>query len=137
MKTIHYLGQDNARERMGQAWQDVQKVISKDDKGARITIESCSKRTLQANACMWAALADVAKQVQWHGRWLEAKQWKIILSSGLKQCDVVPNMAGNGFVDIGQSTSEMSVKEMGEMIEFIYAYGAEVGVKFSAPEWMA
>ncbi len=62
--------------------------------------------------------------------------------NALKQQDVVPNLAGNGFVVIGQSTSRMRVSEFAELLELIQAFGTERGVKWSdearlALEWKA
>lgn len=64
------------------------------------------------------------------------------LTAALKQQDVVPNLAGNGFVVIGQSTSRMRVSEFAELLELIQAFGTERGVKWSdearlALEWKA
>lgn len=92
-------------------------------------------RSVKANACMWAALADISRQVVWHGNKLSSDDWKEVISAGLKQQRVVPGMEC-GFVVLGARTSKMSIKEMGAMIELIYAFGAQQGVKFSAPKWM-
>jgi len=88
-------------------------------------------RTLEANAAMWAALADVADQVVWHGRKLDAESWKHIFSSSLKKQDVVPNLDGTGFVVLGISTSRMTKREMSDLLELIHAFGAERGVVWS------
>ena len=85
-------------------------------------------RTLEANAAMWAALNDVAQQVVWHGRKLDAESWKHIFSSSLKKQDVVPNLDNTGFVVLGQSTSKFTRAEMADMIELIRAFGTERGV---------
>ena len=76
------------------------------------------------------------------GRWVDAESWKCIFTAALKQQDVVPNLSGNGFVVIGQSTSKMRVSEFGELLELIQAFGAEKNVKWSdesrlALEWKA
>ena len=92
-------------------------------------------RSVKANACMWAALADIARQVNWHGNRLSSEEWKEVISAGLKQQRAVPGIEG-GFVILGVPTSRMSIKEMGAMIELIYAFGVQQGVKFSAPAWM-
>ena len=39
-----------------------------------------------------------------------------MFTAALKQQDVVPNLAGNGFVVIGQSTSRMRVGEFAELL---------------------
>ena len=85
-------------------------------------------RTLESNAAMWAALNDVASQVVWHGRKLDAESWKHIFSSSLKKQDVVPNLDNTGFVVPGQSTSKFTRAEMADMIELIRAFGTERGV---------
>lgn len=94
-----------------------------------------STRSLKANAAMWAALADISRQVVWHGNKLTAEEWKEVLSAGLRQQRAVPGIEG-GFVVLGVRTSRMSIKEMGAMIELCYAFGAQQGVRFSAPKWM-
>lgn len=99
-------------------------------------------RSLDQNRKLWACLGDVSRQVEWHGRWLGAESWKCVFTAALKQQDVVPNLAGNGFVVIGQSTSRMRVSEFAELLELIQAFGTERGVKWSdearlALEWKA
>lgn len=88
-------------------------------------------RSLQANARMWALLTDVAEQVVWHSRKLSPEQWKHIFSAALKKQDVVPNIDGTGFVVLGQSTSQMSVAEMSDLMALIEAFGASHNVTFN------
>ena len=96
-------------------------------------------RTLEANAKMWAMLAEIAAQTDWHGIKLTADEFKDLLSAGLVKSKVVPNIEGNGFVILGQRTSKMSRREMGDLIELITAFGIERGVVFSdvVPDRMA
>ena len=93
-------------------------------------------RSVQANNCMWAALSDISRQVDWYGNKLSAENWKEVISAGLKQQRAVPGIEG-GFVVLGVRTSRMGIKEMGAMIEMCYAFGSQQGVKFSAPAWMS
>lgn len=88
-------------------------------------------RSLQANARMWALLTDVAEQVVWHSRKLSPEQWRHIFSAALKKQDVVPNIDGTGFVVLGQSTSQMSVAEMSDLMALIEAFGASHNVTFN------
>jgi hypothetical protein len=88
------------------------------------------KRSLQQNALMWALLTDLAEQVDWHGLQLTAENWKDMCTAAIKKQQVVPGLDG-GFVVLGTSTSKMSKLEMNELIEFIYAFGAQHGVKFT------
>ena len=90
-------------------------------------------RSLEQNARLWAMLTEVSRQVVWHGRKLAPEEWKHVFSASLKRQDVVPGLGG-GFVFLGQSTSQMSVREMGDLMELIEAFGAQQGVRFSCPE---
>lgn len=90
-------------------------------------------RSTAQNARMWAMLQDVADQVNWHGRRLSKEDWKHIFSASLKKQDAVPGIDG-GFVVLGQSTSKMTIAEMGDLMTLMEAFGAEHGVAFSAPK---
>lgn len=90
-------------------------------------------RNLEQNAKMWAMLADIAKKCDWHGLKLNSEEWKDLLSAGLVQSKVVPNLEGNGFVILGQRTSKLTKSQFAALIELIYAFGAERGVVWSDP----
>lgn len=94
-------------------------------------------RNLEQNALMWALLAELSKQTDWHGIKLSPDEFKDLLSAGLVKSKVVPNIEGNGFVVLGQRTSNMSKREMAELIELIYAFGAQRGVVFGDDRWAA
>lgn len=90
------------------------------------------KRSLPQNARMWAMLTEVAQQVPYHGLKLTADDWKLIFLDALKrEVRMVPNLDGNGFVSLGRSSSDLSKSEMGDLIELIFAFGAQHGVRFS------
>lgn len=104
--------------------------------GVKVTVQTMSRRSAAANAALWAALSDISQQIDWHGIRLAPSEWKDLLSAGLTATKSVPNIDGTGFVLVGQRTSQMSVKQMGELLELVYAFGAERNVKFGAPSWM-
>lgn len=89
------------------------------------------KRSLPQNSRLWAMLSDVARQVPWHGIRLSPEDWKILFLDALKrEVRVVPNLDGNGFVQLGRSSSDLSKEEMGMLMELIAAFGANHGVVF-------
>lgn len=90
-------------------------------------------RTLEQNAKMWSMLADVSKQVIWYGMMLHDYTWKDIFTASLKGQKTVPGLNG-GFVVTGSSTSGMTIREMSDVIELCYAFGAEHEVKWSEHE---
>lgn len=99
--------------------------------GCRVEFKE-AKRSTDQNALMWASLTEIARQVEWHGLKLSADDWKLMLMAGLNQeMRLVPNIEGNGFVNLGRSSSDLSKAEMGDLIELIFAFGAKHGVVFA------
>ncbi len=99
------------------------------------------RRTLDANACMWATLGDIAAQVDWphtngKGEWaigrMPAEAWKAVLTAAFEQETRMAQGVGGGTVMLGARTSQYSRRKMGEFIEFAHAFGAERGVRWSA-----
>lgn len=89
------------------------------------------RRTLPQNARMWAMLTDIASQLPWHGLKLSAEDWKLILLDALgREVRLAPNIEGTGLVNLGRSTSELTVQEMSDLMELIAAFGARHGVVF-------
>jgi hypothetical protein len=104
--------------------------------GQRVVVEiKPETRTLAQNSRLWAMLTDVAKQVNWYGRKLSQEEWKHVFTASLSKQDVVPGIDG-GFVVLGKSTSKMTKPEMSELQQLIEAFGAQQGVRFTAPEYV-
>lgn len=105
--------------------------------GYAVTIGETT-RTLEQNSLLWPLLTEVSRQVDWYGQKLTPDEWKDVFSAALKKAKVVPGLDG-GFVVCGQRTSKMGKREFSDLVELIYAFGAERGVEFSdvVPERMA
>ena len=102
--------------------------------GTRVEFKA-QKRSLDQNSRFWAMLTDVAQQLSWHGLHLKAADWKLIFLDALKrELRMVPNLDGTGFVNLGRSSSDLSKREMSEMMELMAAFGAEHGVVFKEVE---
>jgi hypothetical protein len=98
--------------------------------GTRVEFKE-AKRTSDQNARFWAMLTDVATQLAWHGQKLSTDDWKLIFLDALKrELRIVPNITGNGFVNLGRSSSDLTKAEFSDLIEIIHAFGAEHGVQF-------
>jgi hypothetical protein len=89
-------------------------------------------RSLDQNAKMWAMLDDVSRQVEWYGQRLTSDEWKDVLTAALKKQKAVPGIDG-GFVVIGARTRNMTIREMSDLVELMYAFGAERDVRWSDP----
>jgi len=91
-----------------------------------------NKRSLPQNDVMWASLTEVSQQTTWHGLKLAPEDWKLIFLDALKrELRVVPNLDGNGFVQLGRSSSDLTKDEMSNFLELIWAFGAQRGVVFN------
>lgn len=99
--------------------------------GTRVELKE-AKRTLPQNDRFWASLTDVARQLTWHGVKLSPDDWKLVFLDALKrEMRLVPNINGDGFVNLGRSSSDLSKQEMSDLLEIIYAFGAQHGVEFN------
>lgn len=115
------------RPKPHQARQRACEAINTAPDGYIVTIQP-PKRSLASNAKMWAMLSDVSTQVEWHSKRLLPEVWKDLFTACLKRQEVVPNLDGDGFVVCGASTSQMSTREMADLLELISAFGSERGV---------
>lgn len=90
-------------------------------------------RTLDQNAKVWPMLHDVSRQVEWYGQKLTPEEWKDVFTAALKKQRAVPGIDG-GFVILGAHTSRMTIRELSELVELVYAFGADHDVKWSEPK---
>ncbi|WP_300573469.1 recombination protein NinB [Phenylobacterium sp.] len=96
-----------------------------------------TKRTVPQNDRMHAMLTELAVQARYHGLKMHKDDWKLLFLDALwrqrgEDMRLVPNLDGTGLVPLhGRSSSDLSVAEMTDMIELLFAYGAANGVEFS------
>lgn len=129
--TLALWERDQAHRAVMHAWAQAKGLIAD---GKRLTLElRPEKRSDAQNRRLWSMLTDISEQVEWHGHRLTAEEWKDVFSAALKRTKVVPGLDG-GFVVCGQSTSKMTKAEMCELQELMEAFGADKGVRFTAPE---
>jgi hypothetical protein len=96
--------------------------------GTRVEFKA-PKRSLPQNDRMWLMLTDIAQQVEWHGLRLTPDDWKLIFLDALKrEVRAVPNIDGNGFVNLGRSSSDLSKAEFSDLMELISAFAAQRNV---------
>ena len=92
-------------------------------------------RTLDQNRKMWPLLKDLSDQVTWFGNKYDSDDWKDLITAMVAKAKrheqrMAPGLDG-GVVMFGQRTSKMAVRLMVEVIEAIYWFGTQQGVKFS------
>lgn len=90
-----------------------------------------AKRTLDQNSLFWAILTDVASQIEHAGNKYSTEEWKLLFMHAWgREVRFLPGLDQKSVVPVGQSSSDLSKDEMTELIEFIFAWGAEHGVVF-------
>ena len=127
--TIH--SREQAKFKLQEAFAWIKPLV---DEGHRLNVViKPETRSLAQNNLMWSCLTDLSTQLQWCGKKMTPEGWKDFITAHIDGQDIVPNMDGTGFVTIGRgkSTSQMTIKEMTEVIELCHAFGADKNVKWS------
>jgi hypothetical protein len=87
-------------------------------------------RTGEQNAKMWAMLSDIARAKP-QDRTLTTDKWKALFMDAIGiPADWEPGLNG-GVVNVGYRSSRLTKAQMSELIEQMYAFGAEHGVEWS------
>lgn len=89
-------------------------------------------RTLAQNAKLWPMLTDISKQVIWFNQKHDPETWKHIISAAWRAQVFVQGIGGT-LVVLPVRTSKLRKAEFAELIEAIYAFGDEKGVRWSDP----
>lgn len=132
-------------DRSNPHWQDVQlrmnqHIIAETQAGRvlRVTVGE-PKRTLAENAKLHAMLSEIAEQVEWAGKKRDVEVWKRLVVSAWcrargEPVEILPALDGHGIDIVPVRTSKLSKKDCAELIEFVYALGAEHDVQFTEAE---
>lgn len=92
------------------------------------------RRSHEQNAKMWAMIHDVMR-AEPEGRVHSPDVWKAIFMHALdRECLFVPALDGRSVFPIGQRSSELSVREMSDLLEIIAEYGSRHGVAWTEQE---
>lgn len=115
----------------GQHQRDLAKrLIDKAPPNAVLNVREAT-RTLDQNAKMHAMLSDIAR-ARPQGRVYPTEVWKCLFMDdcGFKP-KWVPSLNGDGVVNTGYRSSRLGKAQMSDMIEAMYAFGAENGVEWT------
>ena len=95
-----------------------------------ISVDWADKRSAEQNDKFQPMLRDIAEQVEWHGQKLSADDWRAIFVAAVKGQRMVSGLDGS-LVVVGNSSKKLSKEQASEMIEMIYSFGNERGVRWS------
>lgn len=104
----------------------------------QITLDE-PKRTLAENALLHTLITELARKLEWAGKKRDVETWKRLLVAAWmraegKPVEILPALDGHGVELIPVRTSKLGKRACADLIEFIYAWGAEQGVRWDAHE---
>lgn len=116
------------------------RVIQSAPDGSIVTV-SPPRRTIPQNKKMQAMLSDIARAKP-GGRVLSPEGWKCLFmeaaAAETKNAAFTakwePGLDGEGVVNLGYRSSRLVKTDMGELIDFIEAWGTQKGVAWSEPK---
>lgn len=92
-------------------------------------------RTIDQNKKFHAMVRDISKQVVWDGEMMDEEGWKFVILGAAYGQHFIRNPFGHGFVCKNKrKSSGLEIPTMAELIEQLYAFGAEKEVKWTDEE---
>ena len=87
-------------------------------------------RSLEQNAMLHAILGEVSKKIQWAGKFRDLEVWKRLLTAAWLRArgepiEMLPALDGMGVDIVFRRTSDLTVNEMTELLEYVQAWAAE------------
>lgn len=110
-------------------------AVQKAPDGYVVTVKEPTRNLLQ-NRALHGLLADIVKaKAKWAGRTWDIDSWRAIFASAHARAsnlpvETIPGLEGE-FVALRRSTARMSKSELSGLIDYISAWMAQNGVKFS------
>jgi hypothetical protein len=105
--------------------------------GLPCAISIGEQRTSEQNKKLWPMLADVAIQcrmmIDGQMQQASAEDWKSVFISALDGEQRVARGINGGLVFLRSSSRNLTKRQFSDLLEIIYAYGAEHGVCWSEP----
>lgn len=118
-----------------QARRLAREAIDTAEDGMIVTIQEPT-RSLDHNAALHAALYDIARQIEWHGERMDIEDWKRLLVAAWARAEhqpvkLIPALDGQGFDVLYRRTSRMTNREVSSLLDYLHAWGSEMGVRWS------
>lgn len=100
-----------------------------------VAIVGPESRTQAQNRLLHPLLTDISKQAIWMGKEMSMLQWKTLMVSGHavatgNAVEMTVGLEGE-VVNLRESTAAMGKRRFASLVEYVLAWGAMNGVKFS------
>lgn len=122
MKKVFRLVHQAARE-------NAIRAVSEAPEGYAVEVKPVT-RSLEQNAKLHAMLTDIARKLEWAGAYRDVEVWKRLLTAAWLRArgepiEMLPALDGHGVDIVFRRTSELTVPEMIELIEYIQAWAID------------
>lgn len=122
MKKVFRLVHQAARE-------NAIRAVSEAPEGYAVEVKPVT-RSLEQNAKLHALLSDIARALPWAGSYRDVETWKRLLTAAWLRArgepiEMLPALDGHGVDIVFRRTSELTVPEMIELIDYIEAWAAD------------
>lgn len=117
-----------AQAEMRELWPNIKTAL---EAGHKLILKiERETRSIEQNALLHKLLSDISKSRKWAGAYQTAETWKRLFTAAWgrakrEQLQFLPALDGNGVDIVFRHTSQLTVDECSELIEFIQAWDAE------------
>ena len=125
----------NSKDAVSQMRQLWYKIKTSLDGGAELVVDvRLESRSSEQNSMFHAIISQIAVQAEHAGSKWDAESWKRLLvdayfaEKGERVGRVVPNLTGDGIVQLGEQTRKFNKLQASEFTEFCLAWAAISGV---------
>jgi len=125
--------QAQATSLMKNIWPKVKDALAA---GKKLTLEiKDAGRSNEQNEKFHAIIGDIAKQAQHMGAKWSAEDWKRLLvqefcrQTGLESGQIIPNLAGDGIVQLGRQTRKFTKEQASEFVAFLICWCDQNGIE--------
>lgn len=98
-----------------------------------------ARRSTEQNALLHVLLSRISERIEWAGKRRDIETWKRLLTAAWlrsrgESIEVLPALDGHGIDVVFRRTSDLTVAECGELVEYIQAWAIEQGIEVSTGE---
>jgi len=111
------------------------KVLTALNAGKELVLEvKAADKTREQELKYHAMIDEIAKQASHMGAKWSSEDWKRLLvnqfckENGIKTGVVIPNLSGDGIVQLEMQTRKFTKEQASDFVEFLYAWGADHGI---------
>ena len=129
------LTKENATALMGSVWPKVKEALQA---GKQLTLEIKQvNKSREQEEKYHAMIGEISKQAQHLGAKWDAESWKRLLvdqfcrENDIKTGVVIPNLSGDGIVQLGFQTRKFTKEQASEFVEWLNTWGVEHGITYS------